>query len=990
MRIIACIVIVFISILKNEVIGQNFSKGYVAEKLVDGLNPVTMTIDHHGQIWIAEKQGRVMIVNEKGTLNNDPFIQLTVDEFNERGLLGIALHPNFDIQPYVYLYYTVVGENRNRVSRFRANGDLAVPNSEEILLELDTLRGSIHNAGAMVFDNDGLLYIATGEAGFSPNAQDMTNLNGKILRIHDDGTIPEDNPFYNILDGKLRSIWSIGHRNPFNLFYDPKMDILYSSDVGAGDYEEINIIEKGMNYGWPIIEGPMTDQIPPEQYAEPYFYYDHNEGCAIVGLSGIINDQSSFYYEMNGSILYADYCRGYINYLKNGNPDSVKNIAFELDRPLGITYHENEDAIYFLTRAGLGGGSQVDNTSTQEGQLWKLTFTGDGAPRIFLDPEDKMISIGEAATFNIGAIGEDSLRFIWVLNDSLQESGPSLELIGSERLIGENKLFCIVENELGSDTSNVAIFTVTANQRPEANIQIFPSSFRYNAGDTIFYSGKILDLEDGIIPKNQYSWSVDFHHDEHTHPFITDISGVDTGYFVVPTFGEPSTNTWIRIYLNGEDSEGLKVETYVEAFPNINSLHIYANDSAFVNIDGALRMLPYDMPSIVNMQRTIVVPEKQIIGDKVLVFNSWSDGSVSLMKDLKIGNTLDTLGISFKRSSLGTGSGLFAEFFNKTEAIIGEKPVLDSIVPGLDFNLATNSPIPGIIGVDNFSIRLRGYIEPVFTEEYILYLVSDDGARLWIDDELVIDEWFPHATMESKVKLNFEAGKRYKIRIDYFEQGGNATLRLLWSSPFTPKEVVPARQLYPLEFGSLHGRIWNDIDRNGSINEGEPYLPGVDVVLLDKKNHVLDYTQTNKDGFFAFRNQEAATYRILIIPNAGFQGFDFGYGLNDKGYSIYFRINANQIFETRFGIYNIVSNTNDYNIYRITSYPNPVEDMLIIENDEKRFNAVEIFDITGKLVKYQKVKQGRNLINCSTFESGLYIIRGWSPEGMFTSKIIVN
>ena len=157
-------------------VAQQLSPGFSAKMLATDLNPVAMAIDHHHRIWQVEKDGRVFIVEGDGHILPDPFIQIDVDDFNERGLLGIALHPDMDRHPYVYLYYTVPGKRHNRVSRFKANGDLAVPGSEEILLELDELSGAIHNGGAMLFDRDGYLFIATGEGGRALNSQDTSNL----------------------------------------------------------------------------------------------------------------------------------------------------------------------------------------------------------------------------------------------------------------------------------------------------------------------------------------------------------------------------------------------------------------------------------------------------------------------------------------------------------------------------------------------------------------------------------------------------------------------------------------------------------------------------------------------------------------------------------------------------------------------------------------------------------------------------------------------
>ena len=119
------------------------------------------------------------------------------DSSGERGLLGVAFDPAFLTTPYVYVYYTAYTPTvHNRISRFTANGDVAVPGSEVVILELDRLYASNHNGGALAFGPDGKLYAAVGENGVGPDAQLMTNLMGKMLRLNKDGSIPADNPFY--------------------------------------------------------------------------------------------------------------------------------------------------------------------------------------------------------------------------------------------------------------------------------------------------------------------------------------------------------------------------------------------------------------------------------------------------------------------------------------------------------------------------------------------------------------------------------------------------------------------------------------------------------------------------------------------------------------------------------------------------------------------------------------------------------------------------
>ena len=142
---------------------------------------------------------------------------MTTTSSGERGLLGIAFDPNFASNHFVYVYYTATSPTvHNRVSRFIANGDVAVPGSESVILELNPLSDATnHNGGAIHFGLDGKLYIGVGENANGANAQTLSNLLGKMLRINPDGSIPSDNPFFTTASGDNRAIWALGLRNPF-------------------------------------------------------------------------------------------------------------------------------------------------------------------------------------------------------------------------------------------------------------------------------------------------------------------------------------------------------------------------------------------------------------------------------------------------------------------------------------------------------------------------------------------------------------------------------------------------------------------------------------------------------------------------------------------------------------------------------------------------------------------------------------------------------
>ena len=170
-----------------------------------------------------------------------------VQASGEGGLLGLATSPSFRTDRFVYAYFT--GGSDNRVVRMTFDGN-GFGEPEPILTGIP--KGGIHNGGRMVFGPDGMLYIGTGEAGDRPLSQDLNSLGGKILRLAPDGGVPPDNP----IAGSL--VWSYGHRNVQGLAFDSQ-GRLWASEFGQNTFDELNLVQRGGNHGWPLVEGPSND-----------------------------------------------------------------------------------------------------------------------------------------------------------------------------------------------------------------------------------------------------------------------------------------------------------------------------------------------------------------------------------------------------------------------------------------------------------------------------------------------------------------------------------------------------------------------------------------------------------------------------------------------------------------------------------------------------------------------------------------------------------
>ncbi|HLM23526.1 MAG TPA: PQQ-dependent sugar dehydrogenase [Pyrinomonadaceae bacterium] len=344
-----CAAFVLVLIAVSIAYGATLPAGFT-ETAISGLsNPTAMEIAPDGRIFVCQQGGSLRVI-KNGALSSTPFLTVSVDANGERGLLGIAFDPNFASNNFIYVYYTVSTTPRhNRLSRFTANGDVAVPGSETVLLELDNLTSATnHNGGAIHFGPDGKLYIAVGENATASNAQTLSNMLGKILRINSDGTIPNDNPFFNTATGNNRSIWALGLRNPFTFAFQPGTGRLFINDVGQDTWEEINDGIAGSNYGWNNEEGPSANPA----FRAPLFAYPHGlgatVGCAIAGGAFYNPATVQFPQSFVGKYFFADLCSGWIRVFDPATATAsgfASGISSAVDLKVGA-----DGSLYYLAR----------------------------------------------------------------------------------------------------------------------------------------------------------------------------------------------------------------------------------------------------------------------------------------------------------------------------------------------------------------------------------------------------------------------------------------------------------------------------------------------------------------------------------------------------------------------------------------------------------------------------------------------------------------
>jgi aldose sugar dehydrogenase len=215
-----------------------------------------------GKLLVTEQKGNILFLDKNGTILNK--YRLNDNYFNEgAGLLGIALHPKFDVNSYFYIYYSYKNDTKvfNKIVRLQEKNSTITEN-KTIMDKIPAFQ--LHNGGVLKFGPDGKLYASVGDNTTPESSQDLSSMRGKILRINDDGTIPQDNPFKN------SAVYSYGHRNVVGLAWDFDNKVLYASEAGRIGNDEINIIKPGQNYGWPIEE---CGNLERSQFVKPEFCF---------------------------------------------------------------------------------------------------------------------------------------------------------------------------------------------------------------------------------------------------------------------------------------------------------------------------------------------------------------------------------------------------------------------------------------------------------------------------------------------------------------------------------------------------------------------------------------------------------------------------------------------------------------------------------------------------------------------------------------------
>lgn len=325
-----------------------------------------------GDILITERPGRLRLLKGgDGKLQERPLGGVPeVNAQNQGGLFQVLLHPRFAENRLVYLSYAKVRpDHQDTTAVMRGKlGPEGLEGSEEIFVADAWSRSPKHYGGKMMFDKDGFLFLPVGERGSMQRAQDTMDHAGKVLRLHDDGSVPKDNPFVG-REGFRPEIYSYGHRNPQGLFQHPETGQIWESEHGPKGGDEVNLLKPGANYGWPLVtfgigyDGqPISDQTDMVGMEPPLLHWTPS-----IAPSGLLLYQGSAFPEWKGSLFSGGLALRHLRrvQLENGRPDHQEELLGALKTRIRDVVEGPDGLLYVLTDTNTGMLLRLEPASKQ-------------------------------------------------------------------------------------------------------------------------------------------------------------------------------------------------------------------------------------------------------------------------------------------------------------------------------------------------------------------------------------------------------------------------------------------------------------------------------------------------------------------------------------------------------------------------------------------------------------------------------------------------
>lgn len=628
--------------------GMSLPPGFAVRTVVSGLRlPTDFVFLPSGDMLVTEK-GRGAGVEgvaqvrwvRQGVLQPEPVLELSVAVPFDSGLTSIVLDPHFAHNGHFYLWYSTgnqavgwTGAAVNRLSRFTfdpATGR-ADPAGETIILDNVPWSGT-HNGGGLYFDPNGNLLIAMGDVEVRAWAQDYNRLVGKLLRIRPNSaggyTIPADNPY---ADGNtqvngvtpLPEIYAAGLRNPFRMTERRRDGALFMAEVGLTDWEEVNQVIAGANYGWAVREGPCPFRrsgdectpAPPE-FTDPVLAYPRpSNGGSLVGIA--FYEGRFFPVEQRGKLFFADFNNRLLFSADLDAGGTHELFAAEVGNIVDIEAADDglylldiyTGRIHFLYYDGSGNRQPVPvfaATPTLGGPPLEVQFSAAGTQ----DPDDQI-------AFYRWSFGDGSAPVTTTV--------PTASHVYTSE--GNHMATLQVVDVRGGESESVAHeITVYGGAMPVIvqHNPAEPGRMTYEGGDAIRFTVQRDGDLAGLDPVTPFRWDIDFHHNDHTHPVVSDYAADEVTLEIPLHSHDLDSLLWYRIYVTMQTADGLRVRISHDVQPHLSTLQVVSAPSGAPLTINELPIQPLTpVPVVVGQHYELGTPLRIISAGRVAQFSAW-------------------------------------------------------------------------------------------------------------------------------------------------------------------------------------------------------------------------------------------------------------------------------------------------------------------------------------------------------------------------------
>ena len=633
--------------------------------------PSALAFTPDGRLLIAQQAG-IVRVHKNGALLPTPALTIPAtgicNDF-ENGLLGIEKDPDFKSNGWVFLYYTAKRPDAvcvNRVSRFVMSGDTINLASEVVLVDNIPAPNGNHNGGDLKFGWDRYLYISIGDGGCdyagdsgcqgrNDASRDQHVLIGKILRITNQGAIPDSNPFQgsgtarcNVTGRtdpgkKCQETFAWGFRNPFRIAHDPNIVgvRLFINDVGHNLREEIDLAQAGGDYGWNCKEGTRTNSTTPNcaplppNLKPPLYEYEHDllvPGTSVSGCGSVTGGAfvpRHLWPGFDGTYVFGDYVCGAIFKLTDsggvwGASDFVTGLGPDSAVTMLFGPSDNTRALYYTTYAN-------------GGQVRKIYYDlpGNDPPLATASADPTSGPVPLAVTFSAAGSSDpegDSLLFFWDFGDGSSEAVTTdLQIQHNYATAGNYAATLRVRDSNFEFSAPATLEIQVGNSAPTPVIASPADGETFRVGQTVTLTGSATDPEDGPLPDSALSWVVLLHHNgDHTHPVLGPSPGNGLTFTAPAPEGLSATElSFLEVRLTARDSKGVTRTVTRDYHPNRVPL-TFETEPAGLTLK--LNDEPYPTPATVTSWEgygLAVAAPSQSHGGQLYLFQSWSDNGAA-------------------------------------------------------------------------------------------------------------------------------------------------------------------------------------------------------------------------------------------------------------------------------------------------------------------------------------------------------------------------